>query len=357
MNRFMIICAAATLMLAACTKDDLKDNGKGKVIDFRATTITKATETTSLNFDSFTCTALTENGTYHFEDELFERTGTYYNSATEYYWPTDGASLDFYAWHPASNLGGTLTLTDSEKKLSGFKVNDDISKQSDFISAVATGNGVDNATGLELSFSHNLSQIEVKSRTANPGYIYKIKGVRFGNIFSTGDFDFDTGTWSNLNTKSTYTVTYNTAVTIDELSTSVMKVNGDNAMFIPQALTAWDPVNDPTNSSEGAYIAVRARITTATGRIIYPLNEEDYDWIAVPLGNNDIMNWESGYRYTYTLDWSTGGGYVYPEKPAYGSDYTGVDIFDAGEKIMATPITLELSVKGWAAQSSNELDM
>lgn len=333
-------------MLAACATDDLKDNVTGNVIDFRATT-TKATETTTLNFESFTCTALTSDGFYHFENEEFERTGSYYNSATEYFWPSDGSALSFYAWAPESDrTGGTLTITSSDKKLTGFTVNPNISDQIDFISAKAVGNGNDNASGMELNFNHNLSQIEVKSRSANTGYIYKIKGIRFGNILSSGDFDFETGTWSNLQTLSSYTVEYSTPKTIDELSTSLMKTNGDNAMFIPQDLTPWDPENDPTNTAKGAYIAILARITTNTNAIIYPLVGE-YDWIAVPLGDANIGNWESGLRYIYTLDWSTGGGYVYPEKPAYGDGYTGVDIFVAGKKIMTSAIVLGLEVSGW----------
>ena len=357
MNRFMIIGIAA-LMLAACTADGLKERSRGKVIDFRATTATKVAETTTSNFDSFTCTAINSDGGYHFENEVFERIGgVYYYSATDYYWPSDGENLDFYAWSPAAeNLPGTVSIDATDKKLTGFTADPDISEQVDFISATASGNGIDNASGLELNFSHNLSQIEVKSRSKNTGYIYKIKGVRFGNIFSTGDFDFETGEWSNITDKATYTVEYSTEYTIDELTTTVMKVNGDNAMFVPQEITSWDPVNDPTNTAAGAYIAVKARITTSTGIIIYPL-EGDYDWVAVPIQTNTMSNWESGYRYIYTLDWSTGGGYVYPEKPAYGDDYTGIDIFDAGEQIMSTSISLGLVVHSWETQYPDNPEM
>ena len=351
-----MIISFAALMLAACTTDSMKEDSKGKVIDFRASTLTKASEITNANFESFVATALNSEGANHFANELFERNGAYYYSGTDYYWPANNSELNFYAWSPAADkLGGTLTITASEQSITGFTTNADISKQVDFISATASGNGNDNSLGVELNFKHNMSQVEIKSRSANPGYIYKIKGVRFGNILSTGDFDFKTGSWSNVDNMANYTVEYS-ARTIDELSTSLMKVNADNAMFIPQNLTPWDPENDPTNTAKGAYIAVYARITTATNKIIYPL-EGDYDWIAVPLGNNHIDAWEPGLRYIYTLDWSTGGGYVYPEKPAYGNDYTGYDIFEAGDRIMSTPIVMGLSVYSWNNQYPNELDM
>lgn len=355
MNRLMIT-GAVMLLLTACTTENLKENSRGQKIDFRAST-TKATEITISNFDSFICTAINENGEFHFSNEEFERLGSYYNSATDYYWPSDGSSLDFYAWSPsADKLGGTLTITPDEQKLTGFTCNPDISEQVDFISSTGSGNKQTSSAGMELSFTHNMSQIEVKTRSANTGYVYKIIGARIGNIQSSGDFDFSTGTWSNVNTKTTYTIEYDNARTIDELSVSLMKTNGDNAMLIPQDITPWDPENDPTNTEKGAYIAVKARITTTTGRIIYPL-EGEYDWIAVPLGDGYVSSWESGLRYIYTLDWSTGGGYVYPEKPAYPDSYQGYDCFSAGDKIMSTPIVLGLSVSSWSNSYPDWVDM
>ena len=96
MNRLMII-SIATLMLASCSNDGLKDGRQGKVIEFR-TTLTKANETTINNFNSFVATAINAEGQHHFANELFERLGTYYSSGTDYYWPVDGSSIDFYAW-------------------------------------------------------------------------------------------------------------------------------------------------------------------------------------------------------------------------------------------------------------------
>ena len=341
----IITIGMAILTLAACTKDNLKENVKGNIIDFRAV-LTKVAETNTQNFDEFVATALYEDGTRHFENEVFERLGQYYYSGTDYYWPTNGSTLYFYAWAPGmQKLGGTLTLSPEAKTLTGFTTNSNISDQVDFISAVGSGNSSTASMGVEMNFKHNLSQIEIKSRTANSGYIYEIKGVRIANVLSSGDFDFETGTWSNVGTKTSYSVEYSTR-TLDELSTSLMKTNGDNAMLIPQDITPWDPVNDPTNTANGAYIAVLARISTTLGAKIYPL-VGDYDWIAVPLGGGSTNSWESGLRYIYTLDWSTGGGYVYPEKPAYGNDYQGIDVFTAGKKIMSSAISLGVKVNSW----------
>ena len=341
----IITIALALLTLAACSKDYLKENDKGKVIDFRAA-LTKVAETNTQNFDEFVATAQYADGTCFFENEVFERLGQYYSSGTDYYWPTDGTTLYFYAWAPEmEKIGGTLTLNSTNKTLTGFTTNPNISEQVDFISAVGSGNINTAATGVELNFKHNLSQIEIKSRSEKGGYKYEIKGIRIANVLSSGDFDFETGTWSNVGTKTNYSVEYPSR-TINEVSSSLMMTNGDNAMLLPQDITPWDPVIDPTNEAKGAYIAVLASISTTLGAKVYPL-ERDYDWIAVPLGNGIVNSWESGLKYVYTLDWSTGGGYVYLEKPDYGDDYQGIDIFTAGMKIMSSTIDLGINVNSW----------
>lgn len=343
--KILISIGIATLLLASCTKEGIKDGGRGNVIDFRAT-ITKVSETNIQNFDEFTATAMYADGTRHFENEVFERLGLYFSSGIDYYWPSDGSTLYFYAWSPnTQKIGGTLTLSAEEKTLTGFTTNANISEQVDFISATSNGSISTAASGVELNFKHNLSQIEIKSRIGSVGYTYEIKGIRIANILSSGDFDFDTREWSNVSTLNTYSVEYSSK-TLDELSTSLMKSNGDNAMFIPQDITPWDPVNDPTNEAKGAYIAVLARIKTTSGAKIYPLNG-DFDWIAVPIGNNNITSWESGLRYIYTLDWSTGSGYVYPEKQEYEDGYEGIDIYTAGMKIMSTVLSLDATVNEW----------
>ena len=91
-----------------------------------------------------------------------------------------------------------------------------------------------------------------------------------------------------------------------------MKASGDNAMVIPQQLTAWDPTN-PT--STGAYIGVLVNIkvkATENGNFTaqaYPAVKDAFDWVAIPIDTK----WEAGKRYSYTLDFSEGAGYVAPD--------------------------------------------
>ena len=125
-----------------------------------------------------------------------------------------------------------------------------------------------------------------------------------------------------------------------------MATDGNNAMLIPQQLTAWTPDSDKTNTKKGAYIAVKVNITTASGARIYPdASVGEYDWVAVPVGTN----WVAGQKYVYTLDFSNGAGRVDPEKP----DPTDPDPFEPGEPILGDPIKFTVTVTPWVDASQN----
>ena len=53
--------------------------------------------------------------------------------------------------------------------------------------------------------------------------------------------------------------------TLTATAVSIMAKDGDNAMLLPQELTAWDSENDKTNDAKGAYLAVKVQITTKDG--------------------------------------------------------------------------------------------
>lgn len=348
MNR-TIINLLAVLSLTSCTADHLKELNKGSVIDFHIVT-TRATETTAANFTSFEVTALNPEGSAWFTKEEFTKDGEYFYSATDHYWPSDGTQLRFYAYSPASaDINGAVLIGTEKQVMTGFNVADDITDQIDFISAKATGDVNTSAGGVELTFSHNLAQIEIKARNGNSGYIHKVTGVRLGNITSGGDFDFTASQWSPGNTQKNYTTEYSTPKELGVLSTSIMNPTGNNAMFIPQQITPWNVESDPSNTGNGAYIAVKIQITTASGARIYPLIN-DYDWVAVPV---EAIKWEAGYRYVYTLDFTKSGGYVYPEKeaPAEGS----ADTFLAGDRVMGDQMRLGAKVEYWSYNNNNSI--
>ena len=356
MKKSIYMIAFAALALASCAKDNTKEVNRGRAIDFRVAT-TRATETTTDNLNEIWVTAIGENGTNHFTKAGFSKEGSYFVSPTAYYWPSDGTSLQFYAYSPAETvLGGTISIDSQAQTLTGFSPAAEIKNQIDFVAAAATGSKANADTGVELIFDHALTQIEVTALSSNTGYKHLVKGVRIGKFASKGDFNFYDKSWTLGTEKSNYEITYDLPIELNAESQSLMDSNvagqqiNRNAMIIPQNLTPWDVENDKTNTLEGAYIAVKVNITTADGAIVFPSTAGEYEWVAFPIDTELIR----GFKYTYKLDFSNGSGYVDPEKPVDPTDPTNPT--NPGEQVLGGKILFTHEIHGWNS-SSTDIEM
>lgn len=312
MKKQLFLVVVAALAMASCSKDESTGINNGNAIDFRAAMQTRASETTTANITNFFVTALDKNNANYFSDAEFTKDGAFFTSTPAYYWPSDGSNLSFFAYSPsAADLGATVTINSTTKTLADFEPATTIADQKDFITATATGSKTDEAAGVALTFGHRLSQIEIKAKNTNDGYVYKVQGVRIGQPVSKATFDFGTTSWQLGSVKTNYEATYaGSEKTLTGTAASIMAVEDDNAMLIPQQLIAWTPDTDKTNTNKGAYLAVKVNITTKDGARVYP-SVGEYDWVAVAVNTK----WEPGQKYVYTLDFSNGAGKVDPEKP------------------------------------------
>lgn len=345
MKRFLFFLAAAAM--TACSQDETTDVvGKGQQIDFRTAMGTRATETTTSTLQKITVTAIDAENENYFTDVEFSKKGSYFTSETPYYWPVDGSTLNFYAYSPAAtDLGATVTITNASKKLTNYVPATDVSEQQDFITATASGSKSNEATGVALTFKHQLSQIEIKAKNTDDTHVYKVQGVRIAQPVSKATFDFGTSTWELGSDKATYEVTYKgSEKTLGSSAVSIMKTDGDNAMLIPQQLVAWDSDSDKSNTNKGAYLSVLINITEDDGDPVYPTEAGQYGWAAVPIDTN----WEAGKRYVYTLDFSNGAGKVDPDVPEGG-----------GDDILGSPIKFSVEVDTWkpADDPSGDIEM
>ncbi|WP_419507447.1 fimbrillin family protein [Alistipes communis] len=346
MKRFLFFLAAAAM--TACSQDETTDVvGNGHPIDFRTAMGTRAAETTTGTLEKITVTAIDAENENYFTDVEFSKKGSYFTSETPYYWPVDGSTLNFYAYSPkAADLGATVTITNASKKLTDYAPATDIANQKDFISATASGSKTNEATGVALTFKHQLSQIEIKAKNTEDTYVYKVQGIRIAQPVSKATFDFGTDAWELGSDKEIYEVIYSgSEKTLGSSAVSIMKTDGDNAMLLPQQLVAWDSGTDKSNTKKGAYLSVLINITKADGGDpVYPAEAGQYGWAAVAIDTN----WEAGKKYVYTLDFSNGAGKVDPEDPE-----------DGGEDILGSPIKFSVTVDEWqpADDPSGDIEM
>ncbi len=260
--------------------------------------------------------------------------------------------MKFYSYSPSQDeLGADIIPTEDQTglQLSSFTVPTNIADQVDFITAVATGNKTANETnGVELTFDHRLSQIEVRAKSESDTYDYKVIGVRIGRPETTGTFDFNTNKWEMDSWHNTeiYESTCDT-VTLTADPVSIMGPSG-NAMLIPQRLYGWDPVADPDNVARDAYLSVCVQITRKdNGYQMYPFLDEnrtsydynkEFGWAAIPLATT----WEQGKKYIYTLDFTYGAGHEDPDEPTPGRQ-------------ILSPIKYTVKVNDWVDVNSDKV--
>lgn len=353
----LLFIGAMALTLGACAEDEPEAvaTQAQEAIDFRPAMGSRATETTNANLSSIYVTALGETS----ENDLFANlefkkgNAGFFESSPEYFWPGDDSELTFYAYAPSQDeIGADVTINETTKKMENFTVAEDISQQVDFITANATGKkSVNETSGVELDFAHQLSQIELRAKTDNTAYVYKVAGMRIGRPEFVGTFDFETSKWTLDDWHDT--VVYESScdtVTLSSNPVSIMGASG-NAMLLPQTLTAWSPKDDPDNVAREVYLSVLINITSADGMRVYPFptdtkkdsngNQRTYAWASIPLSGT----WEAGKHYIYTLDFTNGAGYVDPDDPT------------PGKPVLGGPIKFTVDVDNWAQPDTINVPM
>ncbi len=359
-NAQLFLIALSALTLASCAYDEPESirTKSDEAISFRSGMASRATETTNANLKSMYVTAFTGTTPYFENANFVKGSDSFFTSTSKYSWLEDNEEIDFFAYAPSQDeIGADITpLTDKAGvKLENFAVAENIADQVDFITANASGTRKTNeTTGVELTFDHRLSQIEIQAKSENPDYTFKVTGVRIGRAEYMGSFDFTTNQWTldDWHDTAVYTSSCD-EVTLSGTPQSIMGESG-NAMLLPQTLTPWSPVNDPDNVAREAYLSVLVRITrTDNGYVIYPYpndkikdadgNPRQYAWASIPLSGT----WEQGKKYIYTLDFTEGAGNIDPDDPNPGNPVIGGDIkfkvdinqwVDADSSIPMTPV-------------------
>lgn len=366
MKKSIFFLAAFALLAASCTKTELVSSGalsSQKGIGFSAYTAkpTKAAQTdvTTGNFNSFKVTAIGNSAVY-FDDVTFKKGTTVWESDPLYFWPA--YALDFYAYNTPEKGTFTRNITTSGQTLK-FEPSTTLSEQEDLVAVSATGktesdNNSNNA--IALTFNHYLTQVVVNAKCSNAGYKVEVEGVKLANLAGEGTYTFSTGNMVattglvNSSTSSDYSSTF-TAKTLTSSPQEVMAETSGKWYLVPQTVAAWkrnsdesteSSTNEMTNTSNGTYLALKVKITTAGGSAVYPYSGAAA-WMAVPVPSE--LAFAQGKKYNVTVDFFSstgkGAGYVDPEDPGELDGNSGTN--DSGKKIIGGAIKFDADVKGW----------
>lgn len=185
MKKFFLLAAAATAMLAACSKTEITPIGEAQKIAFTAVnkvaTKTPVTDNQFLNEDNMAVAAYIVDGTTpndFFGYTLFEKEAgaTYWTGQPARYWPLTSSTINFLA---VTEKGGKVDNTtinfNQTSPASGAVVTlagNDTYDQNDLMYAAGTGTHVQGAeyNAVSMVFKHALAWINFKIKTSTPAY-------------------------------------------------------------------------------------------------------------------------------------------------------------------------------------------
>lgn len=372
MNKSIYICAAAAMMLASCSNDEVVEQAQENAISFRSmmSANTRGVVADVSNLNTLCVTAYQGTNLY-LDNIIYQKDGTgFFNSAKPYYWPETG-ELTFTVL--SGNWSGTRDFTSStEQWMKNVTIADDIAEQQDMTYATnVTGTkAVNGKVGVPLEMKHALVQVQLNAKNANPNYVYKVKGIRLNNVVINGNFDFKNEQWAPYYSNGidgtkhqTFEVTYDTPIDLTADAKPIMGTGG-NAMVIPVYYSAWNGTLNGQSSFdvplsvdaqpqadkiEGGFFSVLVNIRMKAGASVYPDKEEGYAWVAIPV--NYGWGTQQGKKFTYTLDFSNGAGRVDPVDP--GTDWDASKDPAKADPILGGLIRFGVTVSEWGTDDKD----
>lgn len=337
MKKFYFLAVAALALMASCTKTELvtTDNDMKPIsMEIFQHKATKASEITGSNVTSTefniqcyqmngtssgtssTATAFYENKTLAYSDGKWDTTPTYY-------WPydcvTEGShtatnSLSFFAYNLGTFAKGNYPTATAEPTLT-YTVADAAADQKDVIAArmeYKTWHDSQNASKVDLSFNHILSEICFTVIGAETGFSYEIDNVTIGNsagdtpapqLLSEAVYTFGNSTVAtSTSEKKAYSYSDTPFKTIAANTTTPVALSDEVLMLVPQAATA-------------ATISVTFRVKSGD-TVVYE---------GTKTTGTLAETWVPGSKYTYSLTLSGGHPIEYAVSV---SDWTGATTSD-----------------------------
>lgn len=386
MKKQFFLMATAAIALASCSNEELIEAPRNTVADsitFRAlvdhSADSRSIETELTSLHKFRVTAI-EGDTSLFTNLLFERKDTSVNeyvSNPVYQW-SKNMILNFYAvgygttnpevdmtfdFEDEGNLVGEVTIDPMQKTINNFRVQPQIKDQIDLVFARTTSGQTPLNGSVQLTFDHILSEIEVRATCSSTEHQIEVKGIKYGNIDASGNFDIDAyinhtqDPWTeNAKDKMDFEVpVLDTPVTLSSTSVALSQTGKVGwAVVVPQELTTygastqyWAGTN-PGGKTKAtcAYVALLIKVTALENgsptAVKFPTAKDNPDadgfaWAYIPFHTDEVSKWEPGKRYIYHINFDTGAGFN-----------------EEGDKILDHDIKFSASVNPWSDVNVNK---
>ncbi|MFR9660244.1 MAG: fimbrillin family protein [Rikenellaceae bacterium] len=308
-------------------------------------------------------------------------------------WPEPFSPMNFYAYHPSSAVGFTLSSLTPSTLVADIEVEASILDQTDFLASASGDVVVKPATGVQsLSFDHIMAKISF-CVVQDEGVLTVIRQLGIENVISRGSYDYVNSRWEelsdeNLGSFDDYVGSSGTFARWGvEGQLYPVRLDGHYLMLIPQQggvdTPLWDGSVTLDEESgdlllEGAYISIRYRTNSESEDIVgyeiragstsetewdesseyytdYKLSGGTYTGpLFVKAGFRfapEQLSWEAGTEYDYALQLNQSGGIYLSEYyvDQYGQN-TKIRIEgspNVGDLVFATDMIFSITVNGW----------
>lgn len=333
------LCAVALTVLGSCsldkdlTADQIEDQALKPVKFSASVPAVKASEVklTDLAKSSFEIDAYYSDEScvekYFSAASLTFKNGTW-TCSQKAWWPR-GGMLTFFSHYPESLEVVYPSEITGDRMAPSF--DHIISNQVDVLyattrkSGASAYDGTPGGTTVNINLRHALSQICFSVENTNPDWSITISNIKIASILSSGHFNYPEdndgqGVWSNLSDSYDFPVEFPTTEISGKAENVVLTNSESGAVFmIPQTRNSW-VTSDKKNDAQGTYFVVNCRIVQklASGASvqIWPSTPNALREVAVPVS----IAWEQGKKYTYTLSFGKGAGYVPPTEIGGGGE-------------------------------------
>lgn len=237
-----LLAVVAVLAMTSCSQNEIDgiDNGKQdarKEIKFGYSPVTRATETTTSNFNHFKVYAY-KGATYSstagdliIDGKAFNKNGNAWESTDKCYWPETG-NLSFFGY----NIDDAQYKTESGKPTLTYTIANTIKTQKDLLVSKHLDQAY-STTAISLPFKHALSQVLFTVEGDDADLTYIVEKIEIKQVNSIGTYDYESSAWTTTTTPADYTITPANAVEVTGTAPENFVDADGVAILMPQDVT------------------------------------------------------------------------------------------------------------------------
>lgn len=259
-----LLASTLALLLAACSADDAatREPASSLPLTLRVASTpyvapdgSRAAIVTTPSLSAFSLNY--SYGETLSSDDIHASADTTRSWTTDGGWPVGGSTVvNWYAKSAGTFHGDNGFYVD-------FTMEEDATKQCDLLVATASGSYASTGGTISLTFSHVCTALRfyVKKSANLADYTLTITRVQLCNVLKSGEYHYDSSSWTTLHAPATFTLYDGSPLTLGTTDYVALDATSAPYLFvIPQTLTPWDGTT-PVSTTASTYLRLTLTLT------------------------------------------------------------------------------------------------